>query len=200
MSRSMQLHYIAVTAFSETDLFLDRISLEWDFHGSAITNHEHCVTGPELSFFHKRKGVLKIDQFVKCRDIDLVWKLHAPTNRLLLPLIRSNLFSTSGGIFTLINFHGIPVYHYVYFIWRRAKRLKYFFVMPPSVGDRGAGRWVFPTLLNVPVTIQIPFTAGWSQRQVVWRACYFFDSNVPSASWNDFCLYIACKKKVSHTN
>lgn len=124
-------------------------------------------------------------------------KLHAPTHRLLLPLVTSNLFSTSGGIFTLMNFHGIPVYHYVYFIRRRAKRLKYFFVMPPFVGDRGAGRWIFPTLLNVPVTIQIPFTAGWSQRQVVWRACYFFDSNVPSASWNDFCLYIAWKKRLA---
>ena len=28
MSRSMQLHYISVTAFLETDLFLDRIPLE----------------------------------------------------------------------------------------------------------------------------------------------------------------------------
>ena len=28
VSRSMQLHYISVTAFSETDLFLDRIYLE----------------------------------------------------------------------------------------------------------------------------------------------------------------------------
>ena len=28
MSRSMQLHYIPVTAFSQTDLFLDRISSE----------------------------------------------------------------------------------------------------------------------------------------------------------------------------
>ena len=39
MSRSMQLHYIPVTAFSWTDLFLDRISSEFDSHGSAITNH-----------------------------------------------------------------------------------------------------------------------------------------------------------------
>ena len=39
MSRSMQLHYIPVTAFSWADLFLDRISSELDSHGSAMTNH-----------------------------------------------------------------------------------------------------------------------------------------------------------------
>ena len=38
MSRSMQLHYIPVTAFSQTDLFLDRISSELDSHRSAMTN------------------------------------------------------------------------------------------------------------------------------------------------------------------
>ena len=67
MSRCMQLHYISVTAFSSTDLFLDRIYFEWDSRGSAITNHKTLidVTGPELLFFHKRKGVLKIDQSVK---------------------------------------------------------------------------------------------------------------------------------------
>ena len=34
---------------------------------STITNHKTLVdvTGPELPFFHKRKGVLKIDQSVK---------------------------------------------------------------------------------------------------------------------------------------
>ena len=68
MSRSMQLNYIPVTAFSFTDLVLDRISSELDSHASAMTNQKtlrHCITGPELSFFHKRKGVLKIDQSVK---------------------------------------------------------------------------------------------------------------------------------------
>ena len=40
------------------------------------------VTGPQLPFLHKRKGVLKIDQSKKCRDIGLVWLLHAPTHRL----------------------------------------------------------------------------------------------------------------------
>ena len=40
MSRSMQLHYISVTAFSKTNLFLDRIYFEWDTRGSAITNHK----------------------------------------------------------------------------------------------------------------------------------------------------------------
>ena len=43
MSRSMQLHYIPVTAFSKTDLFLDRIFLEWDSRGSAMTNHKKLV-------------------------------------------------------------------------------------------------------------------------------------------------------------
>ena len=70
MSRSIQLHYIPVTAFSQTDLLLDRISSELDSHGSAMTNHKtlNDVTAslrPELPFFHKRKGVLKIDQSVK---------------------------------------------------------------------------------------------------------------------------------------
>ena len=43
MSRSMQLHYISVTAFSYTDLFLERISLEWDSRGSAMTNHKKVI-------------------------------------------------------------------------------------------------------------------------------------------------------------
>ena len=32
---------------------------------SKETNWRHCVTGPGLHFFHKRKGILKIDQSVK---------------------------------------------------------------------------------------------------------------------------------------
>ena len=43
MSRSMQLHYISVTAFSETDLFLNQIYFEWDFRGSAIANHKTLI-------------------------------------------------------------------------------------------------------------------------------------------------------------
>ena len=40
--------------------------LPWECHNqSQDTNCRHCVTGPELPFFHKRKGVLKIDQSVK---------------------------------------------------------------------------------------------------------------------------------------
>ena len=40
--------------------------LPWKCHNqSQDTNWRHCVTGPELPFFHKRKGVLKIDQSVK---------------------------------------------------------------------------------------------------------------------------------------
>ena len=43
MSRSMQLNHIPVTAFSETDLFLDRIYFEWDSRGSAMTNHKKRI-------------------------------------------------------------------------------------------------------------------------------------------------------------
>ena len=43
MSRSMQLHYIPVTAFSQSDLFLDRISSELDSPGSAMTNHKTLI-------------------------------------------------------------------------------------------------------------------------------------------------------------
>ena len=43
MSRSMQLHYISVTAFSYTDLFLELISLEWDSRGSAMTNRKKVI-------------------------------------------------------------------------------------------------------------------------------------------------------------
>ena len=70
MSRSMQLHYISVTAFSWTDLFLNRIYFEWDSRGSAITNHKTLIDVTALLdrnclSLHKRKGVLKIDQSVK---------------------------------------------------------------------------------------------------------------------------------------
>ena len=40
--------------------------LPWECHNqSQDTNWRHCVTAPELPFFHKRKGVLKIDPSVK---------------------------------------------------------------------------------------------------------------------------------------
>ena len=40
--------------------------LPWEYHDqSQETNWRHCVTGPELPLFHKRKGILKIDQSVK---------------------------------------------------------------------------------------------------------------------------------------
>ena len=42
------------------------MSLPWECHNqSQDANWRHCVTGPELPFFHKRKGVLIIDQSVK---------------------------------------------------------------------------------------------------------------------------------------
>ena len=43
MGWSMQLHYIPVTAFSYTDLFLERIYFEEDSRGSAITNHKTLI-------------------------------------------------------------------------------------------------------------------------------------------------------------
>ena len=43
MSTSMRLHYIPVTAFQQTDLFLDRISLALDSRGSAMTNHTKLI-------------------------------------------------------------------------------------------------------------------------------------------------------------
>ena len=42
--------------------------LLWECHDqSQKTYWRHCVTGPELPFFHKREGILKIDQSVKMR-------------------------------------------------------------------------------------------------------------------------------------
>ena len=43
MNRSIQLHYISATAFSSTDLFLDRIYFDWDSRGSAITYHKTLI-------------------------------------------------------------------------------------------------------------------------------------------------------------
>ena len=43
MSRSKQLHYTPVTAFTKSNLFLDRISLEWDPRGSAMTNQKKII-------------------------------------------------------------------------------------------------------------------------------------------------------------
>ena len=56
--------------------------LPWECHRqSQDTNWRHCVTGPELPFFHKRKGVLKIDRSVKM-----------PWHRLSHPLLVLPLF------------------------------------------------------------------------------------------------------------
>ena len=56
MTRSLQLYCVRVTGFSQTDLFLDWISREWDSHGSPMTNYKklswrHRVTEPELPLF-----------------------------------------------------------------------------------------------------------------------------------------------------
>ena len=56
MTRSLQLYCVHVTAFSQTDLFLDWISREWDSHRSPMTNYKklswrHRVPEPELPLF-----------------------------------------------------------------------------------------------------------------------------------------------------
>ena len=65
----------ATQLYSCHGVFIDRfifrsnllwMRLPWECHNqSQDTNWRHCVTGPELPFFHKRKGVPKIDQSVK---------------------------------------------------------------------------------------------------------------------------------------
>ena len=67
-------------------IFLDRISQEWDSRGSAMSNHmkliwRHCVTGPELPFFHKR---MYDRNSSVCKNAVTVWELHSPTHRLLV--------------------------------------------------------------------------------------------------------------------
>ena len=57
--------------------------------GSAMTNHRKLIDvaaslDRNCHSFTKEKGILKIDQSVKCRDIGFVWELHAPTHWLLL--------------------------------------------------------------------------------------------------------------------
>ena len=65
MSRSMQLHYTPVTAFSKTDLSLDRISSELDSYGSAMTNLKALIDVTAsldqncLSFTKKKKRCSK---------------------------------------------------------------------------------------------------------------------------------------------
>ena len=65
MSSSMQVHYgVFLSRRFHRNLLWMR--LPWECHNqSQDTNWRHCVTDPELPFFHKRKGVLKIDQSVK---------------------------------------------------------------------------------------------------------------------------------------
>ena len=65
----------ATPLYSCHGVFIDRfifregllgIRLPWECHNqSQDTNWRHCVTGPELPFFHKRKVVQKMDQSVK---------------------------------------------------------------------------------------------------------------------------------------
>ena len=84
--------YHATQLYSCHGVFIDRfifrsnllwMRLPWECHNqSQDTYWRHCVTGPELLFFHKRKGVLKIDQPVK-----MPWHSHASSRK--LPLIDS---------------------------------------------------------------------------------------------------------------
>ena len=61
--------YFCLSVFIDRFIFKSNLlwmRLPWECHNqSQDTNWSHCVTGPELPFFHKRKGVLKIDQSVK---------------------------------------------------------------------------------------------------------------------------------------
>ena len=53
MCRSMQLHYILKHRFNFRSNF-SRMRLSWESHNkSQETNRRHCVTGPQLPFFHK---------------------------------------------------------------------------------------------------------------------------------------------------
>ena len=73
MCKNMQLHYIPVTPFSSTDLFLDQISLEWDSRGSTMsdqsqeTNFTSLCHWTRTAFLSQKKDKLKIDLFVKMR-------------------------------------------------------------------------------------------------------------------------------------
>ena len=57
--------------------------LPWECRNqSQDTNWRHCVLGPELRFFFKRKGILKIDQSAKmpwhgsCKLLLIGWKVE----------------------------------------------------------------------------------------------------------------------------
>ena len=57
------------------------MTLSWECHDqSQETNWRYCFTGPELPFFQKRKGILKIDQSVKRLRMGVAYSTH----RLLL--------------------------------------------------------------------------------------------------------------------
>ena len=67
---AMQPPHIPITALSQTHSFLDRISHLQDSRGRTTTNHKkliwrHCITEPELPFYHKRKRSPKINRSVK---------------------------------------------------------------------------------------------------------------------------------------
>ena len=60
-----------------------RLSLKYHDQ-SQETNWRHCVTGPELPLFHKRKGIVKIDQSVKMPWHRLCMRVASPGHRLLI--------------------------------------------------------------------------------------------------------------------
>ena len=81
MSKSMQVHYIPVTAF----WFIFRsnfpeMRLSWECHDqSQETNWRYCVTGLESLSLTKEKGLLKIDHSVKIKPKNF---FHGGTVRL----------------------------------------------------------------------------------------------------------------------
>ena len=70
-----EIHAVAGESSPYSSLFLDRSIFRSNFPGMRLpsecydqsreSNRRPCVTWPELPFFHKRKGILKIDQSEK---------------------------------------------------------------------------------------------------------------------------------------
>ena len=70
--------------------------LSWEYHDqSQETNWRHCVTGPEVTFSHKRKSILKINQSVK-----MLWHSCGSCKLLLIGLTYISEYPTRLPTFT----------------------------------------------------------------------------------------------------
>ena len=83
------------------------------------------------------------------------------------------------------------------FIRGRSQGLESLLVVCSFVVHCGAASSVLTTLLNVPITVQIPFTAGRSQRQIVGSTGHLFHAYIPGAGWNHFCFYVSYEENNS---